>query len=29
MNEKLDAILGGLCLVGFFLLINFLPELAR
>lgn len=29
MNEKIDAILGGACLVGLFLLVNFLPELVR
>lgn len=29
MNEKLDAAIGGLCLVALFLLLNFLPEMFR
>jgi len=29
MKEKIDAILGGACLVVLFLLVNFLPELVR
>jgi hypothetical protein len=29
MNEKLDALIGGLCFVALFLLLNFLPELMR
>jgi hypothetical protein len=29
MNEKLDALIGGLCLVALFLLLNFLPEMLR